>query len=59
MDVILEKLETLIDDIERDSQLTKEEISDTLAKIKEEIEDHQLGKEENPHSINWEDLDNY
>jgi hypothetical protein len=54
MDTILEKLEVLIDDIERDSQLTKDEIYNALLKLKEEIEEHQLGREE---GLQWEDLD--
>ena len=56
MDTILEKLEVLIDDIERDSQLTKDEIHDALIKLKEDIEDYNLGKEER-NSLQWEDLD--
>ena len=56
MEQILEKLETLIDDIERDSQLTKDEIHAALTKLKEEIEDYQLRREEG-NSIDWEDLD--
>jgi hypothetical protein len=56
MENILEKLETLIDDIERDSQLTRDEITDALTKLKTEIEDYQLKREES-NSINWEDLD--
>ena len=54
MDTILEKLETLIDDIERDSTLTKDEIHTALSKLKEEIEDYNLGREE---GLQWEDLD--
>ena len=54
MENILEKLETLIDDIERDSQLNKDEIHDVLLKLKEEIEDYQLTKNE---GLQWEDLD--
>ena len=56
MEQILEKLEVLIDDIERDSQLTKEDIHKTLSKLKEEIEDYNLRREEGG-SIEWEDLD--
>jgi hypothetical protein len=56
MEQILEKLEILIDDIERDSQLTKDEIHKTLSKLKEEIEDYNLRREEGS-SIEWEDLD--
>ena len=46
MEQIQEKLEMLIDDIERDSQLTKDEIHDALLKLKEEIEDYQLRRDE-------------
>ena len=56
MEQILEKLETLIDDIESDSQLTKDEIHTALSKLKEEIEDYQLRREEGS-SLEWEDLD--
>ena len=54
MDLILEKLEVLLDDIERDESLTKSEIHITLSKLKEEIEDYNLGREE---GLQWEDLD--
>ena len=56
MEQILEKLETLIDDIERDSQLTKDEIYDALKQLKEEIEYHQLRQEEG-RGLEWDDLD--
>ena len=46
MEQILEKLEVLIDDIERDSQLTKDEIHEALTRLKEEIEEYQLRREE-------------
>ena len=55
MEQILEKLEILIDDIERDSQLTRDEILTTLNNLKTEIEDHQLRIDEG--TLNWEDLD--
>ena len=58
MDTILENIEELIDDIERDHTLTKTEITEALYKIKEEIEQYKLRDEEN-HSINWDDLDDY
>ena len=54
MEQILEKLETLIDDIERDESLTKEEIHIALNKLKEEIEEYQLRLDE---GLQWEDLD--
>ena len=56
MDNILEKLEVLIDDIERDESLTKEDINKILNRIKEEIEDYQLRSEEGG-GLQWEDLD--
>ena len=55
MEQILEKLETIIDDIERDSQLTKDDIHDALVKLKGEIEDYNLRREEG--DLQWEDLD--
>ena len=58
MDTILENIEELIDDIERDHALTRTEIAEALYKIKEEIEQYKLREEENP-SIEWDDLDNY
>ena len=39
MEELLEKIETLIDDIERDSQLTRDEVLDSLKEIKDKIED--------------------
>ena len=54
MDTILEKLEVLMDDIERDESLTKEEIHIALNKLKEEIEEYQLRLDE---GLQWEDLD--
>ena len=58
MDIILDNIEELIDDIERDHAITKTEILEALYKIKEEIEQYKLREEENP-SIEWDDLDNY
>ena len=58
MDNFLENIEELIDDIERDHAITKTEILETLYKLKEEIEQHKL-REEEDHSIGWDDLDDY
>ena len=58
MDNFLENIEELIDDIERDHAITKTEILESLYKLKEEIEQHKL-REEEDHSINWDDLDDY
>ena len=55
MEELLEKIETLIDDIERDSQLTKDEILESLTDIKNTTE-HYLIDIERP-TIEWEDLD--
>ena len=56
MDTILENIEELIDDIERDHALTRTEIAEALYKIKEEIEDYNLGREEG-RTLEWDDLD--
>ena len=57
MENIIDSIEALIDDIERDNTLTKTEITEALYKIKEEIEQYNLSNEENNHSIEWDDLD--
>ena len=56
MDQILEKLEALIEDIERDSQLTRDEILLALNMLKAEIEDYQLSRDGGG-SFDWDDLD--
>ena len=58
MENFLEDIEELIDDIERDHAITKTEILEALYKIKEEIEQYKL-REEEDHSLNWGDLDDY
>jgi len=53
------KMETIlinIDDLERDENLTRTEITEALYKIKEEIEQYKIREEEHP-SIDWEDLE--
>tara|TARA_Y100000593_G_C4068838_1_gene218137 strand:+ start:339 stop:479 length:141 start_codon:yes stop_codon:yes gene_type:complete len=45
MEELLEKIETLIDDIERDSQLTREETLKSLIEIKDKAEDIHLNLE--------------
>ena len=45
MEELLEKIETLIDDIERDSQLTREETLSSLREIKDKAEDIHLSLE--------------
>ena len=42
MEELLEKIETLIDDMERDSQLTREETLKALREIKDKTEDIHL-----------------
>ena len=55
MENVLENIEELIDDIERDHAMTKTEIIESLYKIKEELEQNQLN--EDNHSVEWDDLD--
>ena len=54
MNEIQNLLETLIDDVERDENITNADILLALYKLKEEIEDYNLGREE---GLQWEDLD--
>ena len=54
MEEIQEQVERLIEEIENDSAITTVEISEALYKLKSEIEDYNLGKEE---GLRWEDLD--
>jgi hypothetical protein len=56
MEEIQNKLETLIDDIERDETITNADIILALYKLKEEIEDYNLQREEG-RGLQWEDLD--
>ena len=56
MEEIQNQLETLIDDIERDETMTNSDIVLALYKLKEEIEDYNLGQEEG-RTLEWEDLD--
>ena len=45
MEELLEKVETLIDDVERDSQLTRDETLKALNEIKDKAEDIHLSLE--------------
>ena len=56
MERIQEQLERIIDEIESDSQMTKDEILSALNKLKIEIEDYNLNREEG-NSLEWDDLD--
>ncbi len=56
MEEIQNKLEALIDDIERDENLTKDEIYLALTILKSEIEDYSIERGEG-RTLEWEDLD--
>ena len=56
MDEIQNQLETLIDYVERDDTMTRTDIISALYKLKEEIEDYNLGREEG-RTLEWDDLD--
>jgi len=55
MEEIQNQLERLIDDVERDENMTNKDLTTALYKLKEEIEDYNLQKDER--TLNWEDLD--
>ena len=55
MEEIQNQLEVLIDDVERDENMTNEDLIAALYKLKEQIEDYNLQKDER--TLNWEDLD--
>jgi len=54
MEEIQNQIEILIDDVERDENMTNVDLIAALYKLKEEIEDYNLGREE---GLQWEDLD--
>ena len=56
MEEIQNLVETLIDNVERDENMTNADIVLALYKLKEEIEDYNLQKEEG-RTLEWEDLD--
>ena len=56
MEEIQDKIETLIDDVERDETMTRADLISALYKIKEEIEDYNLGRDEG-RTLEWDDLD--
>ena len=56
MEEIQNQLETLIDDIERDETMTNSDIVLALYKLKEQIEDYNLGRDER-RTLEWDDLD--
>jgi len=53
MDEIQEQLERLIEEVEGD-EITTIEITETLYKLKRDIEDYNLQREE---GLQWDDLD--
>ena len=55
MEEIQDQVERLIDDVEGDDNMTNVEILSALYKIKSDIEDHNLRREEG--ELQWEDLD--
>ncbi|MBC8429824.1 MAG: hypothetical protein H8D92_00345 [Pelagibacteraceae bacterium] len=54
MEEIQEQVENLIEEIENDGTITTVEISEALYRLKEDIEEYLLSKEE---GLQWEDLD--
>jgi hypothetical protein len=54
MEEIQSQIERLIDDVERDETMTNADLISALYKLKEQIEDYNLGREE---GLQWEDLD--
>ena len=55
MEEIQNQVERLIDDVERDETMTRVDLITSLYKLKSEIEDYNLQREEG--SLQWEDLD--
>ena len=55
MDEIQNLLETLIDDVERDETMTRSDLISTLYKLKEQIEDYNLDRDEG-RTLEWDDL---
>lgn len=56
MEEIQNQLEMLIDDVERDEKMTNSDLIAALHKLKNDIEDYNLQREEG-RSLEWEDLD--
>ena len=54
MEEIQSQVERLIDDVERDENMTNADLISALYKLKEQIEDYNLGRDE---GLQWEDLD--
>tara|TARA_Y100000592_G_scaffold11199_1_gene15912 strand:+ start:956 stop:1126 length:171 start_codon:yes stop_codon:yes gene_type:complete len=56
MDYILEDLERIIDDIETDDVLDRDEIVEVLTKLKDDIEEWNI-RQDNERTLEWDDLD--
>ena len=56
MEEIQNQVERLIDDVERDESMSNAELISALYKLKEEIEDCNLRREEGG-DLQWDDLD--
>jgi len=56
MEEIQEQIERLIEEIENDSNMTTVEISESLYKLKTEMEEYIIRQEEGG-SLQWDDLD--
>ena len=56
MEEIQSQIETLIDDVERDENMTNADIISALYKLKTDIEDYNLRREEGG-DLQWDDLD--
>ena len=56
MEEIQNQLERLIDDVERDENITNAELISALYKLKSEIEDYNIERGERG-TLEWEDLD--
>lgn len=56
MNEIQNLLETLIDDVERDENMTRSDIITALYMLKAEIEDYNLHQDEG-RTLEWDDLD--
>ena len=56
MEEIQNQLETLIDDVERDETMTRSDLISALYKLKEQIEDYNLDKDEG-RTLEWDDLE--
>ena len=56
MEEIQNQIELLIDDVERDENMTRSDIITALYMLKAEIEDYNLQREEG-RTLEWEDLD--